>query len=179
VTAARHGWATIAVLALIVAASPAIAQPRATSGDPFAAFAGSLTAVPEASKLTQRGVFYVPAYSSIRAGSGRTRLDLSVTLSIHNISESDPLVVERIDYYDTSGALVQRYITQPIALKPFGTVEVFIATDDIRGGTGANFIVGWAAPAPTEPMVETVMIGTSGTSGYSFTSPGRAIKRTP
>lgn len=71
---------------------------------------------------------------------------------------------------------MQRFLTRAIALRPFGTVEVFIPTDDVRGGTGANFVVAWAAAgAIEEPVIETVMAGTVGTAGYSFASQGRAI----
>jgi hypothetical protein len=54
---------------------------------------------------------------------------------------------------------------------------VFIAADDVRGGTGANFLVGWAASRPiAEPVIEAVMIGNVGTSGYSFAIQGQAIR---
>jgi hypothetical protein len=72
---------------------------------------------------------------------------------------------------------VQRYVNQPIALRPFGTIEVFIHAEDIRGGTGADFLVDWSAAGPiAEPVVETVMIGNVGTAGFSFASPGRPIR---
>jgi len=168
--------ACIALLAMASNSEIANAQSKPPI-DPFAAFAGSLTAVPALQPLVNKGTFYVPAFSSLRVAAGKTRVDFAVTLSIHNASESDPLVLHRIDYFDTSGTLVQHYITQPIALKPFGTVEVFIPAEDIRGGTGANFIVGWAAAGPiAEPVVETVMLGNIGTAGFSFTSAGRAIR---
>src|SRR5205823_1616651 len=84
------------------------------------------------------GSFYVPAFSSIRMEAGKTRLDLAVTLSIHNPSESMPLVLSRIDYFDTAGTLVQRHLLQAIALKPLGAIEIFVSRDDLRGGLGAN-----------------------------------------
>jgi hypothetical protein len=167
----------LALVAITSAGERAAAQQRGQSGDPFAAFAGSLTTVPPTGTLSNRGAILVPAFSSIRIGAGRTRVDFAVTLSIHNASEASPLVLERIDYFDTSGTLVQRYVNQPIALRPFGTVEVFIQAEDIRGGTGASFIIGWsAAGAIAEPVVETVMIGNVGTAGFSFVSQGRAIR---
>jgi Protein of unknown function (DUF3124) len=113
-------------------------------------------------------------------GGGRTRLDLTVTLSIHNASETEVLVLERVDYFNTAGTLVQSYLARPIAVRPYGTVEVFIAADDVRGGTGANFLVGWAASRPiAEPVIEAVMIGNVGTSGYSFAIQGQAIRIIP
>src|SRR5262249_13206522 len=136
----------------------------------------SLTTPPPADKLKNRGAFYVPAFSSLRVSAGKTRIDFAVTLSVHNTSETEPLVIDRIDYFDTSGTLVQHYVTQPIAIRPFGAIEVFINAEDIRGGTGANFVVGWAATGPiAEPAIETVMVGNIGTAGFSFASPGRPI----
>jgi hypothetical protein len=166
-----------ACIALFALADTAFAQPKPTPADSFSAFAGSMTTMPAAATLTNAGLYYVPAYSSLRVAAGRTRVDFAVTLSIHNASEAAALVINRIDYFDTSGTLVQRYVTQPIALKAFGTVEVFIPAEDIRGGTGANFIVGWAAAGPiAEPVVETVMLGNIGTAGFTFASTGRAIR---
>ena len=124
-----------------------------------------------------RGTVYAPAYSAIRAGGGKTRIDLATTLGIHNTAEDKVLVIERIDYFDTNGRLVQTYLAQPVAVKPLGTIEIFVPRDDTRGGTGANFLVGWAAAGPiAEPVVETVMIGTVGNTSYSFVSQGRAVR---
>ena len=50
--------------------------------------------------------------------------------------------------YILNGKPVQSYLKEPVALKPFATIEVFIPTTDVRGGTGANFIVDWAADGP-------------------------------
>ena len=154
--------------------SPVSAQ-HPSAEDPLVTFSKSLISVPEAASLIYKGALYVPAYSSLRMEQGRTRLDLATTLSIHNSSETEPLVINRIDYFDTSGALVQRFLSKSIALKPLGTFEIFISRDDVRGGTGANFIVGWAAIGPVEPIVQAVMIGSIGTNSYSFTTQGRAI----
>lgn len=83
---------------------------------------------------------------------GRLRTDFSVTLSVQRL-ETRPLVLKRIAYFDTSGKMVESYLAAPIALKPFSTIEVFIATSDVRGGTGANFVVDWASlvKSPNRP----------------------------
>ena len=88
----------------------------------------------------------MPVYSSVSMSQGRLRADFSVTLSVHNASETRPLVLKRIAYFDTSGKMVESYLKSPIALKPFATIEVASATTDVRGGTGANFVVDWAPP---------------------------------
>jgi hypothetical protein len=63
----------------------------------------------------------VPVYSSVSMSQGKLRADFSVTLSVHNASETRPLVLTRIAYYDTAGKLVESYLKSPIALKPFST----------------------------------------------------------
>src|SRR5262245_23368912 len=134
--------------------SPAAAQGSAQGGNIEQNFSASLTAVP-AEPLTVTGAFYVPVYSSVSMAQGKLRADFSVTLSVHNTSETRPLVLKRLAYFDTSGKMVESYLKAPIALKPFATVEVFIATTDVRGGTGANFVVDWAAAGEiAEPAVE-------------------------
>jgi hypothetical protein len=126
-----------------------------------------------------RGTVYVPAYSAIRVASGRTRINLATTLSVHNTSRKRSLLLERVDYHNTEGELVQAHLERPVALRPLGTIEIFVANDNLDGGTGANFIVDWAADAPiSEPVVEAVMIGIHGTTGYSFVSVGRSVRPT-
>ncbi len=142
-------------------------------------FKNSLTAVPDANDLSTRGTIYVPAYSRVYgAASGANRLiALSTTLRIDNTSKNKPLVIEQIEYYDTTGKLVHSYLDEPVALRPFGTVEIVIPAEDDRAGVAANFVVEWAAAGPmAEPLVEAVMIGSQEDTSYSFVSPGRPIR---
>ena len=71
----------------------------------------------------------MPVYSSVSMSQGKLRADFSVTLSVHNASETRPLILKRIAYFDTSGKMVENYIKSPVALKPFATIEVFIAAN--------------------------------------------------
>ena len=139
-------------------------------------FAASLTALPT-ENLAVSGAFYVPVYSSVSMSQGKLRADFSVTLSVHNASETRPLILKRIAYFDTSGKMVENYIKSPVALKPFATIEVFIAANDVRGGTGANFVVDWAATGEiAEPAVEALMVGSVGPGHYAFITQGRPIR---
>ena len=123
------------------------------------------------------GETYVPVHSSVMAGDGRTRIDLAVTLSIHNVSESKTVEVRRIDYYDGAGRRIESRLAAPTRLAPFATLEIFIPKSDVRGGTGANFVVGWAGEgAIAEPVIEAVMIGDFANQSYSFVSTGRRIE---
>lgn len=144
--------------------------------DPVHLFQASLTEAYPADAGVRRSV-YVPAYSTVRIMSGRSRVDLATTLSIHNTSRDKPLLLERIDYHNTDGGLIQAYLDEPVALKPLGTIEMFVAGEDRRAGMGANFVVDWAADGPiTEPVIEAVMIGTQGNATYSFASQGRSTQ---
>ena len=164
----------LAGLALCSAASGVAAQ--GAKPDPLSRFQSSLVTPPAPAQITLRQSVYVPAYSSLVGSGGQARLDLAVTLSVRNTSATLPLVIEHIDYYDTAGNLVQHYVPETVAVRPFGTIEILIPTDDIRGGTGANFIVDWGATQPiSEPVIEAVMVGSSGNRGFAFISPGRPI----
>jgi hypothetical protein len=144
--------------------------------DPVHLFRASLAESSPADAQVRR-TMYVPAYSTIRIMSGRTRVDLATTLSIHNTSRDKPLLLERVDYHDSDGGLIQAYLDEPVALKPLGTIEMFVAGEDRRAGMGANFVVDWAADGPiSEPVVEAVMIGTQGNATYSFVSQGRPTR---
>jgi hypothetical protein len=165
-----------ALLACAVGILPAAAAAQ-TPQDIAKRFPSSLTDVPKGS-LSVNGSIYVPAYSSVSLSHGRVRAYFSVTLSIHNVSADRPLVLNRVAYFDTAGLLVQNFMTTPVALKPFATVHVYIPATDLRGGTGANFVVDWAAEGRiAEPIVEALMLGTMGNASYSFISQGRAISK--
>jgi hypothetical protein len=165
-------FAILAALSILHGAS-ASAQ---TAGIIEQNFASSLTAIP-AENLTVSGAFYVPVYSSVSMSQGKLRADFSVTLSVHNASETRPLVIKRIAYFDTSGKMVESYLKSPVALKPLSTIEVSIAANDVRGGTGANFVVDWAAAGEiAEPAVEALMVGSVGAGHYAFISQGRPIR---
>ncbi len=175
---ARRALLGRALLVALAWVTPAPISPvkAEASSSLEAAFANSLTTVP-AEALPIAGTFYVPVYSSVAMSQGKLRADFSVTLSVHNASETRPLVIRRIAYFDTAGKLVESYLKAPVALKPFATVEVSIATTDVRGGTGANFIVDWAATGEiAEPAVEALMVGSVGPGHYAFISQGRPIK---
>ena len=167
---AMHPMITSQTISVV---SDARAQTAANSP---AAFTGAATELPNIERLKIRHTVYVPAYSTVRLGSGKGKVDLATTLTIHNTSEKSPLILLRIDYFGTAGNLLQRYLASPIAIRPLGSAETFVAAEDTRGGTGANFVVEWAADVQiTEPLIEAVMIGTIGTSGYSFTSRGKTM----
>ena len=175
----------VPAIVLAVACMVARAETAETTGtaaqppDFRAQFKDSITEVPDPSDLSTKGTIYVPAYSRVygAAAGAKKLIELSTTLRIDNTSNTKPLVIERIEYYETAGKLVQSYLKEPLALRPFGTIEIVIPAEDDRGGVAANFIVEWAGAGPmAEPLVEAVMIGSQGDTSYSFVSPGRPIR---
>lgn len=122
----------------------------------------------------QKETVYVPAYSSIYHSNLKWEFDLSITLSIHNTDMEQKIIVSSIDYYNTEGKLIHKFIDKKnLEIKPLETYNLGIKDTDIRGGIGANFIVKWhSSTFVNRPIIETIMIGTRGQQGISFTSRG-------
>lgn len=119
------------------------------------------------------GSTYLSVYSEIYSVTEHRTHDLTVTVSMRNISSSDSVFLYRSDYYDTHGERIRTYFDQPIYIAPLETVEIVIDEADEHGGTGGNFIFDWAVrPGIHEPYFEAVMISTSGQQGLSFTTRG-------
>ena len=125
-----------------------------------------------------RGSTYLPAYSHIYHSHEHRTYDLTVTVSIRNVSMTDSIYILNADYYNTGGDNVRQYLKNPVYLKPMETVEMIIAQQDQVGGSGANFVFDWAVKnSNTPPLFEAVMISTSGQQGLSFTTRGVQIFR--
>ncbi|MBD2094243.1 DUF3124 domain-containing protein [Trichocoleus sp. FACHB-591] len=122
---------------------------------------------------------YVPIYSHIYHHNSQDRvMNLSATLSVRNTDSSDPIILTSVKYYDTDGQLMRQDIERPVALKPLASTSFFVAADDTSGGSGANFVVEWVAEKTvSEPVIEAVMINTSGGQGISFISPGKVVEQ--
>jgi hypothetical protein len=119
---------------------------------------------------------YVPAYSSVYIADRADRFDLAVTLSVRNTDRDRPIVVTAARYYDHDGRLVRDYITKPLRIQPMAAMEFFVKESDAGGGVSASFLVEWAAEQSVfAPVVESLMVGTAGNQGVSFTSPGRVL----
>ena len=117
---------------------------------------------------------YVPVYSHVYHQRSRRQL-LTATLSVRNTDLKHEIVVTSVRYYDTSGEEVRSYLDEPLQVGPLATVDFVVEHDDV-GGRRHNFIVTWTAGKPvTEPVVEAVMIDTSGQQGISFARRGTVI----
>lgn len=130
-------------------------------------------AIPEPSR---GALIYVPIYSSIFYKDSQRTIELSATLSIHNVDPVHPLTLTRIDYHDTNGKLVRHHLEQPLVLPALSTKNYVIDQADRTGGTGANFLVAWKSDvALTAPIVEALMISASSQS-FAFTATGKIVR---
>lgn len=127
--------------------------------------------------VTSGQTIYVPAYSEMYIMRDRT-IDLAVTLAIHNTDFDHPIILTSVRYYDTQGQLLREYLAEPRQLGPLASTEFFVDANEQSGGLGTNFIVEWVAEEPVfEPVVEAIMLNTSGNQGISLTSYGRVINQ--
>ncbi len=138
---------------------------------------GLSPAVVQAQGLSKGQLVYVPIYSHVYYGDRERTILLTGILSVRNTDPGQAITLLQVDYYDSEGKLLRKYLTQPVTLGPLGSTRFIIKTSDTTGGSGANFLVRWKAETSVnEPILEGVMIGASGQQGISFTSRGVAIK---
>ena len=137
----------------------------------------SLYAAYNENELSKGQLIYVPAYSHIYSGNREKPFLLTVTLSIRNIDPNHQIKITLVDYYETPGKLLKKYMDKPGTLNPLESLRYVIPEKDKSGGSGANFMVEWQSNEfVNPPIIETIMIGTQSQQGISFTSRGRVIK---
>lgn len=175
-------WVSSAlVLLLFIACRPDSGQRRSEpwkKPQPSASFYPvSLTEL----KVVTHQVIYVPVYSHIMLpGAEQRTLYLSATLSIRNTDPHQRIILTAVEYYDTTGALVETHLTESFALAPMASTEVIVPQLDTRGGSGANFLVKWSAEtAVSAPLIEAVMAGIMGNSSFAFARPGHVVQPLP
>ena len=127
--------------------------------------------------LTDGQTIYVPAYSHIYSGNSERPFLLTVTVSIRNTDPKQFIKITTVDYYETQGNLLTKFMETPVTLKPLESIRYVIPEKDKAGGSGANFIVEWKSDKfVNPPIVESIMISTKSSQGISFTSRGQVIR---
>ena len=130
------------------------------------------------SSATSTGqTLYIPCYSHVYLQDGRP-YNLSITLSLRNTSLKHNLVVKSVEYYDSAGKLLKKYAEEETVLGPLATTEYFVEENDPSGGSGANFLVTWYSEDSEpldQPIVQALMVGTSGNIGVSFLTDARIL----
>lgn len=127
-------------------------------------------------RLSQGQTLYVPVYSHIYSGDRERPVYLAVTVSIRNTDPSRTIELTTVDYYNSEGRRIQRYLEKTLSLAPLATVRYVVKESDKAGGSGANFLVRWRSAEPVNPpLTESIMISTASQLGISFTSRGVPI----
>lgn len=142
-------------------------------------FSSSSTASANNLDLWLEQTVYVPLYSHIYADERFKNKPflLTATLSIRNTDPDHKLTLLSVDYYDSTGKLLSNYIPEPLTIGPLGSTRYIVEESESKGGSGAKFLVTWNAETGiTEPIIESIMIGTKMQQGISFISRGRVIK---
>lgn len=120
---------------------------------------------------------YVPVYSHIYQRDQEKTFNLTTTLSIRNADPYRSFIISKVNYYDSKGNLVQKYIDSEVKIAPLASTSYVIEERDLRGGVGANFLVNWKSEELIiPPVIEAVNISTSNQQGVSFLSVGRVLE---
>ncbi len=120
---------------------------------------------------------YVPVYSHIYFENRKRLVELAETVSFRNTDEKHELIIASADYYGSDGKKVRSYLAEPIVVGPMATADFVVSRTDIAGGTGANFLINWAAGEEiSDPLVEAVMVSCGPSRNLSFVSRGQVLK---
>ena len=129
----------------------------------------------EAEVILSKGqTVYVPVYSHIYSGPKSNPVQLNTILSIRNTDPAFPIIVTKVDYYDSEGKLIRKYLTEEVRLNAMASTRYLVQVYDKTGGSGANFIVRWHSKEKVNaPIIEGIM---TGDKGISFVSRGQVIQ---
>lgn len=121
-------------------------------------------------------LLYVPVYSHVYFGDRERPVDLTATLSIRNADPEAAVRLGRVQYVGSDGRPLRAYLDAPRTLGPLASTDFVVDQSDRSGGSGASFLVEWTADRPVvPPVVEAVMISTTGQQGISFVTGPRVI----
>lgn len=127
-------------------------------------------------QLSDGQSIYVPAYSHIYVGNNERPFLLTVTISIRNIDPHKSMRIKGVDYYETQGKLLKKFVPTTLTIGPLESIRYVIPEKEKVGGSGANFIIEWESDTPMNaPIAESIMIGAQSGQGISFTSRGTVI----
>ncbi len=128
-------------------------------------------------EMSKGQTVYVPCSSHTYHGPKSRQVDLTVSLVVRNIDPKSSISLVSVDYYDSRGKLLRRYLPASVVIEPMASAEYMVEQNDTLGGAGASFLVRWrAAKAVNAPVAEAVMIGSSSGLGISFVSHGVIVQ---
>ena len=107
--------------------------------------------------LSAGQTLYLPVYSHLYHGEVNPRTGkpsetlVSTHVAVRNTDPRAPIRLTSARYYNTDGKLLREYLPQALTIPPLGTHELFVPRSDSSGGSGANFMIDWAADRPVNP----------------------------
>ena len=132
-----------------------------------------------ADQLSRGQTLYVPVYSHIYSGDRERPIYLAVTVSIRNTDAARSIQLMSVDYYDSNGKQIQRFLEKPITLAPMASTRYVVKESDKSGGSGANFLIQWESNEPVNRLLtEGIMISTASQLGISFVTRGVPVVAT-
>jgi len=126
--------------------------------------------------LQKKETLYIPVYSHVYTSNDKYER-MGITLSIRNTDSLQKMLIQHISYYSTTGDLIEVFIDTAHILKPMASIDFIVDLRDMRGGSGANFIIEWAGSENlSTPIIQAVMVNNSGNRAFSFITNGYTIK---
>ncbi|WP_419768233.1 DUF3124 domain-containing protein [Arcobacter sp.] len=128
------------------------------------------------SDIDRHETVYVPVYSHVYTSDEKYEL-MGITLSVRNTDFKQNMWIKKISYYSTQGELLESYVSKSHELNPMASIDFVVDLNDIRGGSGANFIVEWeGSKTLSNPIIQAVMVNNSGNKAFSFITNGENLK---
>ncbi|MDC7243420.1 MAG: DUF3124 domain-containing protein [Sphaerochaetaceae bacterium] len=125
-------------------------------------------------EISQR--LYLPVYSHVYTSEDKYE-QMGITLSIRNTDFHLNLLIQKISYYNTKGDLVEEYLDKTYLLKPMASIDFVVDLRDMRGGSGANFIIEYSSKKElSRPIIEAVMVNNSVNRAFGFVTNAYPIK---
>jgi hypothetical protein len=127
-------------------------------------------------KLVKGQTVYIPSPTSFVAGTHS--FFVRATVYIHNTDPTQAIIITGIDFYNSGGKLVEKYLTQPLQLNALAATRVNVKQPlEGEDGMAAHFVIKWQAEHKVvEPLISGWFTGVSGTRGFSFTTSPRIIQ---
>ena len=126
-------------------------------------------------KLVKGQTLYLPC--STRFITENYPFNIRATIFIYNTDPDQAITLVRMDFYNTSGKFVKKYLQHPLKLEPSAGTYMRIK-NYVKGeaGAAAHFIVQWQAKTKVvRPIIRCLMLGSRGNRGYTFVSTARVI----
>ena len=124
-------------------------------------------------KTTNKTTIYVPIYSHIYILNGTRPINLAATLSIRSTDFSDSIFILKVDYFNSKGQLIKKYLNKTLLLKPMHSAEFVVEEFNTEGGAGAYFIINCSGTkSENNLLVQAIMVSQTRSLGITFKTEG-------